>query len=187
MDEDDGFFGSVLAEFPPVATAFAYGSAVFGQRGYSEAQKRAAMTDLVFVVDNAAEWHSTNLERHSAHYSGIGRLLGASLLARVQDEVGAGIYYNQCDLHGRRIKYVFFDYSCLPQGGEEERKDDEHMDKLFRSCLHNMHLLYSGVHVLILHDDECACSLRWGWNLPRPCHLSAVSILTAQPAHAMQM
>ena len=105
MDEDDGFFGSVLAEFPPVATAFAYGSAVFGQRGYSEAQKRAAMTDLVFVVDNAAEWHSTNLERHSAHYSGIGRLLGASLLARVQDEVGAGIYYNQCDLHGRRIKY----------------------------------------------------------------------------------
>ena len=33
--DDDEFFATVLDELPPVHGAFAYGSAVFGQRGYT--------------------------------------------------------------------------------------------------------------------------------------------------------
>ena len=40
-------------------------------------------------------------------------------------------------------------YACLPQGTRTETEE-----RLFRSCLSNMHLLYSGVRVLILHDHE---------------------------------
>ena len=114
--DDDAFLGAVLSDFPPVAGAFAYGSAIFQQRGYVESGApkpadapeqllRATMTDLVFVVDDAEQWHGANLERHAAHYSGIGRWLGArGMLPRAQ-AVGAGIYYNQCELHGRSVKY----------------------------------------------------------------------------------
>ena len=41
---------AILEEFPPVEYAFAYGSAIFAQRGYTQQQTRAAMTDLVFAV-----------------------------------------------------------------------------------------------------------------------------------------
>ena len=40
----------VLQDFPPVEFAFAYGSAVFGQQGYTAEQKRESMTDLIFAV-----------------------------------------------------------------------------------------------------------------------------------------
>ena len=89
-----------------MTAAFAYGSAVFTQQGYSEAQQRAAMMDLVFVVEDADSWHAANLQRHATHYSSAGRWLGArGLLSWVQNEIGAGMYYNQCDFGGRRLKY----------------------------------------------------------------------------------
>ena len=50
---DDAWFETVRSEFPPVSMGFAYGSAVFAQHGYTEAQRQSAMTDLIFVVDDA--------------------------------------------------------------------------------------------------------------------------------------
>ena len=104
LDDGDAFMAAVLQEFPPVCAAFAYGSAIFGQRGYSIAQRNDAMIDLVMVVDDAEQWHADNMAGGNAdHYSGIS-YLGARAVANVQ-EMGGRIYYNQTSLHGRRIKY----------------------------------------------------------------------------------
>lgn len=46
-----------------------------------------------------------------------------------------------------RIRLVWHDYSCLPQG---ERSDDE--DKAFKRQLRSVNLLYLGCSVLILLD-----------------------------------
>ena len=48
------------------------------------------------------------------------------------------------------IKYVYYDYSCLPQGEqtEEERND-------FRRMLSEMRMLYLGASVLLLVDLSC--------------------------------
>ena len=105
MSSDD-LIADLVADFPPVSAAFAYGSAMFGQRGYTDEQQRNAMLDLVFVVDDAASWHQSNLETHGAHYSGVSRyVLGSSGVARLQEDVGAGIYYNHAEVRGRLIKY----------------------------------------------------------------------------------
>lgn len=124
---DEFFESQVLDEFPPLVTAFAYGSAVFTQRGYSEAQKAAAMADLVFIVDDPASWHEANLRHNSSHYSGIARtLLGSHGVALVQDRIGAKIYYNQCTLRGRRIKYGVMSEQALAD-------DLEHWSSLYVS------------------------------------------------------
>ena len=89
-DADD--VATALGDLPPVSTAFAYGSAVFGQRGYTEADRRAAMTDLVLVVDDPVEWHRANLQLHASHYSFLGGL-GVDAVSMAQ-AIGAGVYYN---------------------------------------------------------------------------------------------
>ena len=88
---------------------------------------------------------------------------------------------------GRRFKYVFLDWSCIPQdkpkgrrkanrtsGGEKGRGTDSsevlsEEESLFYTCLKNMHLLYSGVHVLILHDEECTHAFGIG-PTASPCY-----------------
>jgi translocator assembly and maintenance protein 41 len=100
---DDPFLDDLIGTFPPVHAAFAYGSAVFKQHGYSDAQQRSAMTDMVFVVADAEAWHRENLIRHPAHYSALG-WLGASAVADIQNS-GGGIYYNQSVVRGRPVKY----------------------------------------------------------------------------------
>jgi translocator assembly and maintenance protein 41 len=116
----------MLDEFPPVEHAFAYGSAVFAQRGYTKQQKRSAMTDLVFAVHDsparahifphstrfgAAQvrdpyaWHRENMQRHRAHYSALA-LLGPAAITAVQEQFGAGVYFNTLvPVRGRLIKY----------------------------------------------------------------------------------
>ncbi|KAI9155983.1 Mitochondrial translocator assembly and maintenance protein 41 [Blastocladiella emersonii ATCC 22665] len=85
---------SLLSHFrAPIRFAFAYGSAVFPQAGYTAATDAdAPMVDLVFGVTHAAHWHSINLAQNPGHYSGL-RHLGSSAVAAVQD-AGAGVYYN---------------------------------------------------------------------------------------------
>lgn len=102
---DRFFYAEVLSAFPPVHAAFAYGSAVFVQRGYCEARRRAAMIDLVLVVDDARKWHRANLELNAAHYAWPLAALGGSTIAALQ-ATGAGIYYNtSVQLCGRTVKY----------------------------------------------------------------------------------
>ena len=111
--DDDSFFADALSEFPPVHAAFAYGSAVFGQRGYSEAKKLAAMTDMVFVVDDACSWHRVNLERNSVHYAWPLASLGPNRVTALQ-AVGAGIYYNtRVRVCGRNVKYGVVERAAL--------------------------------------------------------------------------
>ncbi|KAL3904161.1 MAG: hypothetical protein SGPRY_011395 [Prymnesium sp.] len=95
----------LLDDFPPLCFAFAYGSAVFSQRGGEAALPSEPMTDLVFCTPHTEAWHSRNLRAHAHHYSSLS-LGGARLIAAVQERVGAGVYYNPLlRVRGRLIKY----------------------------------------------------------------------------------
>jgi hypothetical protein len=82
----------LVASFPRVDFAFAYGSGVFAQRGYTA--RDAPMIDLVFAVADPAAWHKENLAMNRAHYADGMAALGAPWIARLQEETGAGLYYN---------------------------------------------------------------------------------------------
>jgi len=88
-----------LAGLPPVAAAWAYGSAVFAQPGLynaAEAGSPPPMVDFLLAVADPAAWHTANLAANRAHYSGwAGRaLLGGRGLAWVADALGAGAHFN---------------------------------------------------------------------------------------------
>lgn len=106
----------------PIRYAFAYGSGVFPQTA-SDSKSAAAvhskpsaaissmqgsqgkMIDFIFGVSYTQHWHSLNLQQHRDHYSAIGSL-GSSLVSRVQDKYGAGIYFNPyVTVNGTLIKY----------------------------------------------------------------------------------
>ena len=102
----DDSLADLLDAFPPVDFAFAYGSAVVPQAGYTAAQRAAAMVDLVFAVDAPAAWHDANLAVHGAHYSAAGWVGGGAGAAALQERWGAGIYYNPLvRVRGRLLKY----------------------------------------------------------------------------------
>lgn len=63
------------------------------------------MIDFIFGVSYTQHWHSLNLQQHRDHYSAIGSL-GSSLVSRVQDQYGAGVYFNPyVTVNGVLIKY----------------------------------------------------------------------------------
>lgn len=81
----------------PIRFAFAYGSGVFSQGG---SQKQRPMIDLIFGVSFTQHWHSLNLAQHRDHYSFMSKL-GSGAVAYVQDNFGAGVYFNPyVELHG---------------------------------------------------------------------------------------
>ena len=51
------------------------------------------MKDFILAVDNAREWHAQNIARNRNHYSGLA-VLGAGFVSAVQENFGAGVYYN---------------------------------------------------------------------------------------------
>ena len=51
------------------------------------------MIDFIFVVDDSKNWHAQNLKRNPHHYSAL-RYLGAKKIARIQEDIGAAVYYN---------------------------------------------------------------------------------------------
>lgn len=106
----------------PIRYAFAYGSGVFpqtasGSKSASTVHPHAStaissvqgsqgkMIDFIFGVSYTQHWHSLNLQHHRDHYSAIGSL-GSSLVSRVQDRYGAGVYFNPyVTVNGVLIKY----------------------------------------------------------------------------------
>ncbi|XP_036075209.1 phosphatidate cytidylyltransferase, mitochondrial isoform X2 [Rousettus aegyptiacus] len=106
-------FRKILSHFPEeLSLAFAYGSGVYRQAGPSSNQKNA-MLDFVFTVDDPVAWHSKNLKKNWNHYSFL-KVLGAKVITTVQNNYGAGVYYNpliMCD--GKLIKYGVISTSIL--------------------------------------------------------------------------
>ncbi|KAL8673145.1 MAG: hypothetical protein Q9168_002442 [Polycauliona sp. 1 TL-2023] len=106
----------------PIRYAFAYGSGVFPQTasGSKSASTvhphpstaissvqggQGKMIDFIFGVSYTQHWHSLNLQQHRDHYSGIGSL-GSSFVSRVQNNYGAGVYFNPyVTVNGTLIKY----------------------------------------------------------------------------------
>ena len=94
----------LLLDFPKVAMAFAYGSAVFTQENNADTEKN--MLDVIFIVDNPLSWHKLNMEMNGSHYSAIARTFGPKLITYLQDNVAANIYFNTLvPWDGRIIKY----------------------------------------------------------------------------------
>jgi len=100
----DGFFLHTISQFPKgIECAFAYGSGVFQQADNNPAKEN--MVDFIFVVNDPASWHHSNLEKHPSHYSFI-RHFGPDFLATLQCNFGANVYFNpNVDFEGRVIKY----------------------------------------------------------------------------------
>ncbi|KAL8775596.1 MAG: hypothetical protein Q9209_000092 [Squamulea sp. 1 TL-2023] len=106
----------------PIRYAFAYGSGVFpqtasGSKSASTVHSHPSpaistvqggqgkMIDFIFGVSYTQHWHSLNLQQHRDHYSAIGSL-GSSFVSRVQDNYGAGVYFNPyVTVNGNLIKY----------------------------------------------------------------------------------
>ncbi|XP_076639902.1 phosphatidate cytidylyltransferase, mitochondrial [Colletes latitarsis] len=81
----------ILKSFPRnMKFCFAYGSAAFKQLN----NQSNNMLDLIFVVRNANQWHAENLELNPTHYAQPLRFLGHRVIANVQENWGAKIYYN---------------------------------------------------------------------------------------------
>ncbi|KAI4216230.1 MAG: hypothetical protein LQ351_001240 [Letrouitia transgressa] len=106
----------------PIRYAVAYGSGVFPQTASpskipsaihpnpspaisSMQGSRGKMIDFIFGVTFTQHWHSLNLQNHRDHYSAVGSL-GSSLVSRIQDSWGAGVYFNPfVTVNGTLIKY----------------------------------------------------------------------------------
>ncbi|KAI9014725.1 mitochondrial matrix Mmp37 [Gaertneriomyces semiglobifer] len=107
----DDLLQAVVHDFQaPIRFAVAYGSGVFPQKGYNykKAQpgsKEGPMVDFIFGVTHPAHWHSLNIRQNRNHYSSLA-LLGSGVISRVQEQTGAGIYFNpDVEVAGMRIKY----------------------------------------------------------------------------------
>lgn len=91
-DSTRALLESIVAQFDaPIRYAFAYGSGVFEQAGYSAA--KPPMIDFVFAVSHPAHWHSINMTQHPNHYPLYSRVLGSSFVSKVQ-EVNPGLWFN---------------------------------------------------------------------------------------------
>lgn len=122
-DEFKEALRQILWQFrAPIRYAFAYGSGVFSQTASKSSGAsavhphpdpaisavqggRGKMIDFIFGVSYTQHWHSLNLQQHRDHYSAVGSL-GSSLVSRIQDKWGAGVYFNPyVTVNGTLIKY----------------------------------------------------------------------------------
>lgn len=88
---------SIVAQFDaPIRYAFAYGSGVFEQDGYTQESAKAGeapMLDFMFAVTHPDHWHSINMHQHPSHYALHSRILGSSFVSRVED-INPGVWFN---------------------------------------------------------------------------------------------
>lgn len=87
---------SIVAQFDaPIRYAFAYGSGVFEQDGYTakKGTADAPMLDFMFAVTHPAHFHSINMHQHPSHYTLHARMLGSSYVTRVE-EIAPGVWFN---------------------------------------------------------------------------------------------
>lgn len=98
------FSQKILPGFPDgIQCSFAYGSGAFQQQGTEHVSKN--MLDFIFVVDDPVAWHSENLQMNRRHYSAL-KFLGTRAITHIQQQYGAGIYFNTLVMLGARlIKY----------------------------------------------------------------------------------
>jgi mitochondrial translocator assembly and maintenance protein 41 len=123
-DEFKEALRQILWQFrAPIRYAFAYGSGVFPQTAQVPAQSatsvhpkpskaisavqggRGKMIDFIFGVSYTQHWHSLNIHQYPEHYSAV-RRLGSYVVSRIQDDWGAGVYFNPyITVNGTLIKY----------------------------------------------------------------------------------
>lgn len=87
---------SIVSQFDaPIRYAFAYGSGVFEQDGYSSESSSAEppMLDFMFAVTHPAHFHSINMHQHPHHYPLHARFLGSSYVSRME-EIEPGVWFN---------------------------------------------------------------------------------------------
>ncbi|KZP33588.1 Mmp37-domain-containing protein [Athelia psychrophila] len=101
---------SIVASFnAPIRYAFAYGSGVFEQDGYTPVPAASTgevpMLDFMFAVTHPDHWHSINMQQNPSHYAMHARMLGSSFVSRVED-IAPGVWFNAyVPSHGVTIKY----------------------------------------------------------------------------------
>ncbi|KAI0333639.1 Mmp37-domain-containing protein [Cubamyces sp. BRFM 1775] len=108
-DSTRALLESIVAKFEaPIRYAFAYGSGVFEQDGYTTsnpASKDGPMLDFLFAVTHADHWHSINMHQFPGHYPLGARMLGSSFVAKVED-IPPGVWFNSMvQMNGVTIKY----------------------------------------------------------------------------------
>ncbi|GAA6017498.1 hypothetical protein JCM10207_008247 [Rhodosporidiobolus poonsookiae] len=104
----------VLAYFKaPVRFAFAYGSGVFRQKGYTAKDK--PLLDFVFAVSHPSHWHAINMQQNPEHYSLPMRLLGSNAVAWMQEKgLGAEVWFNvDVEVNGKLLKYGVISVDAL--------------------------------------------------------------------------
>lgn len=88
---------SIVDQFDaPIRYAFAYGSGVFEQDGYTSmnpSDPDAPMLDFMLAVTHPGHFHSINMHQHPSHYPLHARVLGSDYVSRVQS-VGPGVWFN---------------------------------------------------------------------------------------------
>ena len=106
----DEYLQDIVGGFDaPVRFAIGYGSGVFPQRGYTKSATDRPMLDFIFGVTHTQHWHSLNLRQNPDHYSWLGRVVGSRAIQSIQNDFGAGVYFNTDiqleDGTGMRMKY----------------------------------------------------------------------------------
>lgn len=96
-DSTRALLEKIVAQFhAPIRYAFAYGSGVFEQAGYSAStptSKDGPMLDFLFAVTHASHFHSINMNQYPGHYPMYARMLGSDFVARVED-IRPGVWFN---------------------------------------------------------------------------------------------
>jgi mitochondrial translocator assembly and maintenance protein 41 len=95
---------AILRQFKaPIRYAFAYGSGVFSQGTASS--NYSPQVDFIFGVTHTQHWHSLNMMHNPHHYSAL-RYLGSGVISYIQDNFGAGVYFNPfVEINGINLKY----------------------------------------------------------------------------------
>ncbi len=140
---------NIFSRFPKdnICYCFCYGSGVFKQAG----KNRSRMIDLVFVVDNASNFHEDNLRHRSRHYSAL-KYLGPNAVTKFQEQWAAKMYYNT--LIYDSAEDVTYKYGIIS-------RDDFINDLLDWRYLYISGRLHKPVAVLHDNDDpEFATALR---------------------------
>lgn len=89
--KNEAQLGLLMDKFrSPIKTSIGYGSGVFEQSGYKKLQK--PQIDMIYMVDDAEEFHTLNLKQYPEHYSGL-KILGSKFILKIQN-TGAGVYFN---------------------------------------------------------------------------------------------
>lgn len=60
------------------------------------------MLDFILAVSHPSHWHDLNKLQHPEHYAWLPRVLGSNFIGRVQEQYGAGVWFNvDCQVAGR--------------------------------------------------------------------------------------